>query len=44
MKTKMTGKDIFKANSSLAAETMHLIFEELDKEAWQNIATVISFT
>lgn len=33
MKTIMTGKDIFKDNSSLAAATIHLIFEKLDIEA-----------
>lgn len=34
MKPRMTGKDIFKANSSLAPERMQIIIKEL----YQNIA------
>lgn len=44
MKTVMTGKDIFKANSSLAPEIIQHISLDVEVEALQNATTVIPFT
>lgn len=44
MKTVMTGKDIFKANSSLSPEIIQHISLELELKALQNAPTIILFT